>query len=73
MKTEVFSTAGFEGFAIVGLIIFLAAFALILVKTMLIDGKKLERHAGMPLDDGDELAPPGEPAADDIVKSGEGR
>ncbi len=51
MIQRVVENSGLEWFAIVGLILFFAAFILVLIRVMLMDSDEANRRANIPLDD----------------------
>ena len=54
MIRDVIENAGLEGFAEIGLILFLVAFLLVVIRVVLMDSETAEEHAQIPLND-DEL------------------
>ena len=58
MLRDVVENAGLEGFAEIGLILFLIAFVLVIARIVLIDKDEAAEHSRMPLDD-DEPTPDG--------------
>lgn len=51
MIQRVVENSGLQWFAIVGLILFFAAFILVLIRVMLMDSDEANRRANIPLDD----------------------
>jgi hypothetical protein len=51
MIQRVVENSGLEWFAVVGLILFLIAFILVVIRVVLMDSDEANRRANMPLDD----------------------
>ena len=56
MIRDVMENAGLEGFAEIGLILFLIAFLLVILRVVLIDKEEAEERSRLPLDDEDSPA-----------------
>ena len=54
MIRDVVENAGLEGFAKIGLIMFLIAFLLVVIRVLLMDSEEAKAKANIPLDD-DEM------------------
>lgn len=57
MLQDVVENAGLEGFAEIGLILFLIAFVLVVIRIWLVDGDEAEEHANIPFDEESEEGP----------------
>lgn len=57
MLQDVMEQAGLEGFAEIGLIIFVIAFLLVLIRVWLVDGEEADRHANIPFGDDSDGEP----------------
>jgi hypothetical protein len=51
MLSDVVESAGLEGFAEIGLVMFVIAFVLITLRVVLLSSEEADRHAELPFDD----------------------